>query len=289
MSEVSKKARHADYGEVELRVEEEEEDEPEIDYEVEKILDYQNCRERQAGLYLVKWVGWGEESNTWEPETNLSCPDLLAEFYKERLRFRETATPAEKRSKPLPPDPRKTFTIRQDFLREHAPPASREQLEKFFQADREKPAHKRAQMVAEKTLNAAVDQCAKSNRPNEKKLRWIQEQQLIKQVTLAWRKQLQDIKDYEKEINEIDPHAHVFVINDVDLEGPPRQMEYINAYRASEGISIPDDPLVGCSCQTCDLKNKNCCPKNSGDFLFPYTKHGKLREIIGVSRYESSF
>ena len=41
VSEVSKKARQADYGEVELRVEEEEEeDEPEIDYEVEKILDY---------------------------------------------------------------------------------------------------------------------------------------------------------------------------------------------------------------------------------------------------------
>ena len=39
VSEVSKKARHADYGEVELRVEEEEEEE-EIDYEVEKILDY---------------------------------------------------------------------------------------------------------------------------------------------------------------------------------------------------------------------------------------------------------
>ena len=139
-------------------------------------------------------------------------------------------------------------------------------------------------MVPEKMINAAVDQCAKSNRPNEQKLRWIQEQQLIRQMTLARRKQIQDMKDYEREINEIDPHAHVSVINDVDLEGPPRQMKYINAYRASEGISIPDDPLVGCSCQTCDLKNKNCCPKTSGDFHFPYTKHGKLRDIIGVRR-----
>ena len=273
--------RPADYEEVELR----EEPEPELDYEVERILDYQNCRDRQAGLYLVKWVGWDEDTNTWEPEANLGCPELLAEFYKERLEFRQTATPAEKRAKPLPPDPREAFTIRQDFLRENAPPASRKQLEKYFQADKEKPAAKRAKMVAEKMINAAVDQCVKSSRPNEQKLRWIQEQLLIKQMTLARRKQVQDMKDYEKEINEIDPHAHVSVINDVDLESPPRQMQYINAYRASEGISIPDDPLVGCSCETCDIKNKTCCPKTSGDFHFPYTKHGKLREIIVVSHF----
>ena len=273
--------RPAEYEEVELR--EEAESEPEVDYEVERILDYQNCSDRQAGLYLVKWVGWGEESNTWEPETNLGCPELLAEFYKERLQFRQTASPAEKRAKPLPPDPREAFTIRQEFLKEHAPPLSRKLLEKHFQADKEKPAHKRAKMVAEKTINAAVDQCVKSSRPNEQKVRWIREQQLIRQMTLARKKQLQDIKDYEKEINEIDPHAHVSVINDVDLEGPPRQMKYINAYRAGEGIAIPDDPLVGCSCETCDIRNKNCCPKTSGDFQFAYTKHGKLREVIGVS------
>jgi len=66
------------------------------------------------------------------------------------------------------------------------------------------------------------------------------------------------------------------------MGGPPRQMKYINAYRAGEGIAIPDDPLVGCSCETCDIRNKNCCPKTSGDFQFAYTKHGKLREVIGV-------
>ena len=273
--------RPAGYEEMELR----EEEEPEEEYEVEQIIDYQYCRDRQAGLYLVKWVGWDTESNTWEPETNLGCSDLLTEFFKARQKERETLSPAEKRAKPLPADPRETFQKRQDFLRENVPTPTKKQLERIFQADQEKPAAKRAKMLPEKSLNEAVDQCIKSDRPNLQKINWIRDQLNIRQMVLARRKQLADLKEYEREINEIDPHAHVNVINDVDLEGPPRQMKYINAYRATEGISIPDDPPLGCSCQTCDLRNKSCCPKTSGDFEFPYTKHGKLREVIAVSYF----
>ena len=272
--------RPPDYEEREFR---EAEEEPEEEYEVEDIMDYQYCRDRQAGLYLVKWVGWDHGSDTWEPETNLGCTDLLAEFYKRRLAEREGASPVEKRSKPLPPDPRETFQQRQDFLREHVPSPTKKQLERIFLTDREKPAAKRAKLVTEKCINEVVDKCIKSSRPNEQKLQWIREQTSTRKMILARRKQLAELKVYEDEINEIDPHARVSVINEVDLEGPPRQMKYINAYRAGDGISIPEDPLIGCSCEQCDLRSKSCCPNTSGDFHFPYTKHGKLREVIGVS------
>ena len=259
---------------------EEEEEEPE--WEVEDIVDYQYCKEQQAGLYLVKWVGWGPESNTWEPEAHLQCTDLLVNFYKARIREREDATPAEKRVLELPPDPRETFQIRQDFLREHCPPVTRKQMEKLFHADKLKHCKQRAKIIPEKILNATIDSCAKKY--NEQKLKWIKEQLAIKSMLLEREAQLHDLWKYEKEINEIDPHAHVSVINDADLEGPPRQMEYINAYKASEGISIPDDPFIGCSCENgCDWKQRNCCSKTSGDFHFAYTKHGKLRDVIDVS------
>lgn len=261
--------------------------EEEEQWEVEEIVDYQYCRQSEAGLYLVKWIGWESEHNTWEPEAHLECTDLLTNFYKTRLKERESATPAEKRALELPPDPRETFQIRQDFLKENCPPVSKKQLEILFQKDKLAPPSKKAKLIPEKLINAAIDQLVKSNRPNEAKLKWIKEQLAVRDMLRAREDQLDDIRKYEKEINIIDPHAHVSVINDADLEGPPRQMQYLNAYKASEGISIPDDPFIGCECETCDIKHeKSCCSGGSGNFHFAYTKHSKLRIEVGSPIYE---
>ena len=57
----------------------------EPEWDVESIVDEKTTR--RGVQYLVKWVGWPHESNTWEPLENLSgCPEVLQ-------RWRERAAP----------------------------------------------------------------------------------------------------------------------------------------------------------------------------------------------------
>ena len=49
---------------------------------------------QHRGLYFVKWIGYEESENTWEPIGNLEeCKEKLKEFYHQRIKDRESATP----------------------------------------------------------------------------------------------------------------------------------------------------------------------------------------------------
>lgn len=57
------------------------------EYNVEKILDVKTKGNKTK--YFVKWEGYSSDSNTWEPEENLSnCHKLLEDFKKERERLK---------------------------------------------------------------------------------------------------------------------------------------------------------------------------------------------------------
>lgn len=72
----------------------EEEAESDEEYEVEQILDYKFCKVQNKGLYLIKWLGYDDENdNTWEPASNLNCPEKLRQFYLQRMEEREKAAP----------------------------------------------------------------------------------------------------------------------------------------------------------------------------------------------------
>lgn len=51
-------------------------------YEVEAIRDKKN--EDGINLYLIKWTGWPEDTNTWEPIENLQdVLSMVEDFNKE--------------------------------------------------------------------------------------------------------------------------------------------------------------------------------------------------------------
>ncbi|XP_063135989.1 histone-lysine N-methyltransferase SUV39H1 isoform X1 [Rattus norvegicus] len=51
------------------------------DFEVEYLCDYKKIREQE--YYLVKWRGYPDSENTWEPRQNLKCVRILKQFHKD--------------------------------------------------------------------------------------------------------------------------------------------------------------------------------------------------------------
>lgn len=54
-------------------------------YVVESIIDKIVTPDGKVH-YLLKWQGYPDSENTWEPEENLHCKDLMDKFEKERKR-----------------------------------------------------------------------------------------------------------------------------------------------------------------------------------------------------------
>ncbi|KAH0792166.1 chromobox protein [Histomonas meleagridis] len=51
------------------------------DEEVYKVEDIKGHKKKGNKMYyLIKWVGYPDSENTWEPESNLSCPDILKRY-----------------------------------------------------------------------------------------------------------------------------------------------------------------------------------------------------------------
>ncbi|CAF3284707.1 unnamed protein product [Rotaria socialis] len=63
----------------------------EEEFVVEKILKMRTTKKGKV-QYLLKWKGFPDTENTWEPAENLECPDLIAAFMAEQKEKQQTSS-----------------------------------------------------------------------------------------------------------------------------------------------------------------------------------------------------
>lgn len=89
--------------------------------------------------------------------------------------------------------------------------------------------------------------------------------------------QLDQIRQFQKNINSLDKSKNLRVENIVDFEMAPTDFTYTND-RIPRNVEIPDDPPIGCECahagESCSRRS-NCCPKGQ-DADFAYTSRGLI-------------
>lgn len=67
------------------------------EYEVEAIIDSKAYKGKTK--YLIRWKGWDEADDTWEPEETLSCPELIRAFKKKTKSAKSTPKKSAKKRK----------------------------------------------------------------------------------------------------------------------------------------------------------------------------------------------
>lgn len=78
------------------------------EYEVEDIIDHKIARGKTS--FLIRWKNYDASGDTWEPESSLSCPEIIAN-YKELHMKDVTYKPKNREAKPKKDKAEKEYEV----------------------------------------------------------------------------------------------------------------------------------------------------------------------------------
>jgi len=86
--EIEERTRKIEARELEEKRRQEQED---GNYEVGRILEVKFSKVGGKREFLVRWKGWGPDGDTWEPEENLDCEELIEKFMAKHEKIMEVS------------------------------------------------------------------------------------------------------------------------------------------------------------------------------------------------------
>ncbi|XP_066499968.1 histone-lysine N-methyltransferase SUV39H1-A isoform X2 [Hoplias malabaricus] len=179
------------------------------EYVVEYLCNYRKIKDRE--FFLVKWKGYTEAENTWEPHRNLKCPKILKQF---RLDMRL------------------------------------------------------ALLLANKPLDSTSLDASSAF------------------FVLQKAKQRQKLRRWEDQLNQKCKHkGRMFVLNEVDLDIPPKDFTYITDYKLGEGVKV-SQTAVGCKCADCVKEPTNGCCAGASEHRMAYNDSRQVKIRPGLPIYE---
>jgi hypothetical protein len=93
-----------------------------VEYEVEKIVDDGVEDKTKKAIFLVKWKGYSQKDNTWEPIENLANASVLLKEYEASQKDKKAAP---KKAAPKKAAPKKAALIKASAAKKTAAPVKK--------------------------------------------------------------------------------------------------------------------------------------------------------------------